>query len=68
MPTTPLELSDAFADPRGAFVREARERAAEADAGGPLYVLEDVAAYLRGRQPGTVVERPMSITRASTRG
>lgn len=53
-----LQAQVALADLREAFVREARARAAEVDAGGPLFAMEDVAAYLKGRQAGVAVERP----------
>lgn len=68
MPIASLEFPDAPSDLRQAFLREARERAAEVDAGGPLFAMEDVSAYLRGRQAGAMADRPMPIATASTRG
>lgn len=63
-----LQAQVALADLRQAFLTEARERAAAVDAGGPLFAMEDVAAYLRARQAGDTVERPAPVNTRSSRG
>ena len=56
-----LEAQVALANLCEAFVDEARAAAAEIDGGGPLYAMEDVAAYLRERAAGAPVARPAPL-------
>ncbi len=67
MSTASPESPDARSDLRRAFFREALERAAGVDAGGPLFALEDVAAYLTRRHACARADHPMPIATASTR-
>jgi predicted transcriptional regulator len=55
-----LEAQAELADLRRAFVEEAKAAAAEIDAGGPLYAMEDVAAWMRARAAGGAVPTPPS--------
>jgi predicted transcriptional regulator len=64
-----LEAQVELADLRRAFVEDAKAAAAEVDAGGPLYAMEDVAAYVRARVAGKAAARPAPIGEArETRG
>lgn len=56
-----LQAQVALADLRREFVVEARRSAAEVDAGGPVFAMEDVTAYLRGRLAGGRARRPASL-------
>jgi predicted transcriptional regulator len=47
-----LRVQAALADRRREFLDEARRSAADVDAGGPVFALDDVAAYFKGRLPG----------------
>lgn len=58
-----LRAQVALADLRQAFVDDARRSAAEVDAGGALFAMEDVAAYLRGRIAGGQPKRPAVVDR-----
>jgi len=48
---------------REAFLAEALASAAETDAGGPLYAMEDVHAYIRARAAGRMPELPKPVDR-----
>jgi len=68
-----LEAQAELAELRRAFVQDALESAAEVDAGGPLYAMEDVHAYIAKRAAGQEALPPgriaknVSPTRARTR-
>lgn len=49
------------AEMRGSFIGDALTSTAEVDAGGPLYAMEDVHAYIRGRAAGRAVARPKPL-------
>ena len=53
-----LEAQVALAERRAAFVEDARAAAADIDAGGPLYAMEDVSAWIRARAGGLPASRP----------
>ena len=53
-----LQAQVALADLRLEFIDEARHSAADIDAGGPVFAMEEVAAYLRGRLTGKREKRP----------
>lgn len=48
-----LRAQAALADRRREFIDQARRSAADVDAGGPVFALDDVAAYLKGRLAGS---------------
>jgi len=62
-----LESQVELADLRRAFVDEAKAAAAEVDAGGPLYAMEDVAAYMRARVAGAAPTPPAPLAGAPSR-
>jgi predicted transcriptional regulator len=53
-----LELQVGRAEMRRAFIEDALAAAAEIDAGGPLYAMEDVQAYIRAKVAGKSAKRP----------
>lgn len=59
-----LQAQAELAEMREAFLSEALASAAETDAGGPLYAMEDVHAYIRARAAGKKAARPKPIVRA----
>ena len=56
-----LQAQVALADLRSEFLDEARHSAADVDAGGPVFAMEEVAAYLRGRLSGNGARRPVPV-------
>jgi predicted transcriptional regulator len=58
-----LQAQAELAEMREAFLAEALASAAATDAGGPLYAMEDVHAYIRARAAGKKVSRPRPISR-----
>lgn len=62
-----LQAQAELAEMREAFLAEAMASAAEADAGGPLYAMEDVHAYIRARAAGKVARPPKAIGRSKGR-
>jgi predicted transcriptional regulator len=50
-----------LAEMRRSFVNDAYASAAEVDAGGPLYAMEDVQSYILARAAGKAVSRPKPI-------
>lgn len=62
-----LEAQAGLAEMRRSFIKEALASAAEVDAGGPLYTMEDVHAYIRARAAGQAAKRPKPVTRRKTR-
>ena len=62
-----LEAQVELAGLRRAFVDEANAAAADGDAGGPLYAMEDVAAYMRARMAANAATQPEPIARIQPR-
>jgi predicted transcriptional regulator len=62
-----LEAQAELAELRRAFLDDALAAAADIDAGGPLYAMEDVHAYIAVRAAGRKVPRPKALP-AETRG
>jgi predicted transcriptional regulator len=58
-----LEAQAELAELRRSFIEGALASAAEVDAGGSLYAMADVHAYIRARAAGKTVERPKPIVR-----
>lgn len=56
-----LQAQVALADLRQSFIDEARDSAVAVDAGGPVFAMEDVAAYLRGRIAGEPTPKPSAV-------
>lgn len=63
-----LQAQVALADLRQAFVDEARRSAAEVDGGGPVFAMEEVAAYLKGRMQGGRARRPAPLPSGVAQG
>lgn len=63
-----LRSQASLAEMRRSFIKEALDSAAEVDAGGPLYSMEDVHAYLRARVAGQAVKRPRPLKKGARRG
>ena len=57
-----LHAQVALADLRQSFIDEARDSAAAVDGGGPVFAMEDVAAYLRGRIAGEPTPKPSAVS------
>jgi len=58
-----LEAQARLAEMRQSFIKDAIDSAAKVDAGGALYAMEDVQAYIRARTSGKAEKRPKPITR-----
>lgn len=56
-----LQAQAALSDLRREFIEEARRSAADIDAGGPIFAMDEVAAYLRGRLAGDRGKRPAAL-------
>ena len=56
-----LEAQAELAERRRAFIDEGRQAAEEIDAGGPLYAMEDVSAWIRARASGAPLPRPRAL-------
>ncbi|HSF48745.1 MAG TPA: CopG family transcriptional regulator [Burkholderiales bacterium] len=56
-----LATQAGLAEMRRSFIEDALTSAAEVDAGGPLYAMEDVHAYIRGRTRRRTVARPKPL-------
>jgi predicted transcriptional regulator len=59
-----LAVHAGLTEMRRSFIEDALASAAEVDARGPLYAMEDVHRYIRARTAGQVVKRPRPIKRA----
>lgn len=59
-----LQAQVGLAELRSAFIEEAHRSAAEVDAGGAVFAMEDVAAYLKGRLAGRRTKRPAALVAA----
>ena len=62
-----LEAQARLAEMRQSFINDAIASAAEVDAGGPLYAMEDVQAYILARTAGKPAKRPKPIARTDTK-
>lgn len=62
-----LEVQARLAEMRQSFVNDAISSAAEVDAGGPLYAMEDVHAYILARTSGKTAKRPKPIIRTDAK-
>ncbi len=58
-----LEVQARLAEMRQSFINDAIASAAEVDAGGALYAMEDVQAYILARISGKTAKRPKPIVR-----
>jgi len=56
-----LKTQGELAEMRCAFINDAQQSAAEVDAGGLLYAMEDVHAYILTRAVGKTAKRPKPI-------
>lgn len=48
---------------RRSFMEDALAAAADIDAGGPVYAMEDVAAYIQGKAAGKTPEWPQAASK-----
>ncbi len=62
-----LETQSRLAEMRQSFIDDAVASAAEVDAGGALYAIEDVQAYILARTAGKTAKRPKPIVRTDTK-
>ncbi len=62
-----LETQARLAEVRESFINDAIASAAEVDAGGALYAMEDVGAYILARTTGKTAKRPKPIVRADSK-
>jgi predicted transcriptional regulator len=61
-----LEAQAHLAEMRQSFIKDALVSAEEVDAGGALYAMEDVHAYILKRTSGKSAKRPQPIIRPET--
>lgn len=62
-----LDAQARLAEMRQAFINDALASAAEVDAGGALYAMQDVHAYILARATGKAAKRPKAIAQPVTR-
>lgn len=62
-----LETQVRLTEMRQSFIDDAIASAAEVDAGGALYAMEDVQAYILARTAGKAAKRPKPIARTDTK-
>jgi predicted transcriptional regulator len=62
-----LETQARLAEMRQSFINDALASAAEVDAGGSLYAMEDVHAYILARAAGKPAKRPKPVTRTAAK-
>jgi predicted transcriptional regulator len=62
-----LETQARLADLRQSFINDAVTSAAKVDAGGALYAMEDVQAYILTRTSGKSMKRPKPVARTGSR-
>ncbi len=62
-----LEVQARLAEMRQSFINDAISSAAEVDAGGPLYAMEDVQAYILARTSGKTAKRPKPVIRTDAK-
>lgn len=58
-----LEAQVRLSEMRQSFIADALASGAEVDAGGALYAMEDVQAYIVARTSGKAAKRPKSVSR-----
>ena len=58
-----LEAQARLAEMRQSFIADAVASGAEVDAGGALYAMEDVQAYILARTLGKTTKRPKPVSR-----
>ncbi len=56
-----LQRETELAEQREAFIGDAETAAADVEAGGPVYAMEDVHAYLRAKLAGARARRPQPL-------
>lgn len=61
-----LETQSRLAEMRQSFINDAIASAAEVDAGGALYAMEDVQTYILARTSGKTAKRPKPTARTDT--
>jgi predicted transcriptional regulator len=61
-----METQTRLAEMRQSFIADAVASAAEVDAGGALYAMEDVQAYILARTAGKASKRPKAIARTDS--
>lgn len=62
-----LEVQARLAEMRQSFINDAITSAAEVDAGGALYAMEDVQAYILARTSGKAAKSPKPIVRTDAK-
>lgn len=62
-----LEAQARLAEMRQSFINDAIASAAGVDAGGALYAMENVQAYILARTSGKTAKRPKPIARTDTK-
>jgi predicted transcriptional regulator len=62
-----LENQAYLAEMRQSFLNDANASAADVDAGGALYAMEDVQKYILSRTTGKATKRPKPVTRTATK-
>lgn len=62
-----LEKQARLAEMRQSFINDAVASAAEVDAGGALYAMEDVQTYILARTAGKAAKRPLPVARTDTK-
>ena len=62
-----LEAQARLAEMRQSFINDAIASAAEVDAGGALYAMEDVQAYILARTSGKAAKRPKPVARTGSK-
>lgn len=62
-----LQAQVVLADLRQGFIHGARDSAAEIDAGGPVFAMDEVAAYLRSRLAGSRTKAPAPVSEAAAK-
>lgn len=62
-----LETQARLAELRQSFIDDAISSATKVDAGGTLYAMEDVQAYILARTSGKTAKRPKLIARTGTK-
>ena len=62
-----LEAQAKLAEMRLSFINDALTSAAAVDAGGSLYAMQDVHAYILARADGKPAKRPKPVTRLAAK-
>jgi predicted transcriptional regulator len=61
-----LDTQARLAEQRQAFINDALVSAAEVDAGGALYAMQDVREYILARSAGKAAKRPKAVAPEKT--